>query len=241
MNTSTSKDNLKLSPDVKRGILKRALQIGITVILMGLILFLTAGRLDWYWAWVYLAYYLLGVVINAIILMRRNPELIAERGEPKEGVKDWDRKLTLLSMPLWFLLMIVSGLDQRFAWTPQLPLVVHLTAFAIVILGNTLGAWAMITNAFFSTSVRIQDDRGHTVVSDGPYRFVRHPGYTGFALGNFALPVMLSSLWGLIPATLLTALTVLRTALEDRTLQEELPGYREYVSRVRFRLLPGIW
>ncbi|NIS83102.1 MAG: isoprenylcysteine carboxylmethyltransferase family protein [Anaerolineales bacterium] len=241
MNTSSTERNQMLSPDVKRGILKRAVQIGTTLTLMGLILFLTAGRLDWNWAWFYLAYYLLGVVINAIFLMRKSPDLIAERGEPKEGVKDWDRKLTLLSIPLWFLLMVIPGLDERFAWTPQLPLAMHVTAFAVVILGNTLGAWAMITNAFFSTSVRIQDDRGQTVVSDGPYRFVRHPGYTGFGLGNLALPVMLGSLWGLIPAILLNVLTIVRTTLEDRTLHEELPGYREYASRVRFRLLPGIW
>jgi protein-S-isoprenylcysteine O-methyltransferase Ste14 len=107
--------------------------------------------------------------------------------------------------------------------------------------GMLLVSWAMASNKFFSTTVRIQDDRGQTVTSSGPYRLVRHPGYVGFLVSNLATPLLLGSLWALIPAVVLEALVVVRTALEDRTLQAELGGYRDYARRVRYRLLPGVW
>jgi len=99
----------------------------------------------------------------------------------------------------------------------------------------------MLANRFFSGVVRIQNERGHSVVSDGPYRWVRHPGYAGGFIGDLALPLLLGSAWAFIPAALTAGAVVLRTALEDRTLQAELPGYREYAQRTRFRLLPGVW
>jgi protein-S-isoprenylcysteine O-methyltransferase Ste14 len=99
----------------------------------------------------------------------------------------------------------------------------------------------MVSNKFFSTSVRIQMERDHTVASGGPYRYVRHPGYVGYIVSGFAAPLALGSLWALIPAAITLCLLVVRTALEDRTLQDELDGYREYAARVRYRLLPGVW
>jgi protein-S-isoprenylcysteine O-methyltransferase Ste14 len=136
---------------------------------------------------------------------------------------------------------ILAGLDVRYGWTAQMPLTIQVIALVVSALGYALGTWAMVTNAYFSMIVRIQEDRDHAVVSDGPYRYVRHPGYTGTTTFELATPIMLGSLWALLPGVLAAALTVVRTALEDRTLQEELDGYRDYAQRVRYRLLPSIW
>jgi protein-S-isoprenylcysteine O-methyltransferase Ste14 len=136
---------------------------------------------------------------------------------------------------------ILAGLDVRFEWTAQMPLTLQIAALVIAALGYALGTWAMAANAFFSKVVRIQEDRGHAVATGGPYRYVRHPGYTGTIASELATPIMLGSLWALIPGGLAALLFVIRTALEDRTLHEELDGYRDYARRVRYRLLPGIW
>ena len=132
---------------------------------------------------------------------------------------------------------IVIGLDRRWQWSPPL----QLTALIVVASGMAFAIWAFVANQFFSAVVRIQKDRGHAVVTSGPYRFVRHPGYAGGALSYVAAPVMLGTLWALIPAAPLIAALVVRTALEDRTLRDELAGYAEYTQKVCYRLVPGIW
>jgi protein-S-isoprenylcysteine O-methyltransferase Ste14 len=111
----------------------------------------------------------------------------------------------------------------------------------VMIAGYSFSSWALIVNRFFSGTVRIQTERGHHVVTDGPYRIVRHPGYAGGLLGFVMIPFLLDSLWALIPTFLLTVVLVVRTALEDATLQKELPGYAEYAQRTRYRLIPGVW
>ena len=118
---------------------------------------------------------------------------------------------------------------------------VYVAAYVVLVVAYGLVLWAMWTNRFFSSVVRIQTDRGHHVVHDGPYRFVRHPGYVGAILLGLASAVALGSLWALIPAGLMAMAVIVRTALEDATLKRELPGYAEYASRVRYRLLPGVW
>jgi protein-S-isoprenylcysteine O-methyltransferase Ste14 len=132
-------------------------------------------------------------------------------------------------------------LDFRFEWSPPLPLAVHVVSLAVILLGYAFSTWAMIANRFFSGTVRIQTERGHTTVTDGPYRIVRHPGYAGAVIAYLVTPFALGTLWALVPTGLTVILYVVRTALEDRTLQEELPGYAEYAKKTRFRLVPGIW
>jgi protein-S-isoprenylcysteine O-methyltransferase Ste14 len=192
--------------------------------------------------WAMVGIYALWVGANALFLIPRNPELLAERAKRhKEGMKTWD-KLVLSVVGLATLAKyIIAGLDVRYGWTAQMPLTIQIVALVISALGYALGTWAMATNAYFSMVVRIQEDRGHAVVSDGPYRYVRHPGYTGTTAFELATPIMLGSLWALIPGVLAAVLTIARTALEDQTLQKELDGYRDYAQRVRYRLLPGIW
>lgn len=228
-------------PDLTRGILKRGRQILFTLLLIGGLLFISAGTLDWPMAWVYLGVYVTGVVITSIALLRTNPGLIAERAERRPDTKKWDKTVTTLATPLFLAIYIVCGLDKRFGWTPPLPPAVQLAALFVYLLGSALAMWAMVSNAYFATTVRIQEERGHQVVTSGPYGFVRHPGYSGWGLGFLVTPPLLGSLWGLIPAVLNCLSFVIRTALEDRTLQEELAGYRDYARRVRYRLIPGIW
>jgi protein-S-isoprenylcysteine O-methyltransferase Ste14 len=135
----------------------------------------------------------------------------------------------------------VAGMDVRFGWTVPLPLALQLAAMGVAALGYALMTWALAVNAFFSKVVRIQEDRGQRVVTRGPYRLVRHPGYVGTIAFELATPIMLGSLWALIPGVLAASLTVVRTVLEDRTLQQELDGYQEYARHVPHRLLPGVW
>lgn len=223
------------------GIATRAGTVAFFIILQGVILFLAAGRLSWTWAWVYLGICLVSVVINGVIMLRTNPETIAERGQP-EATQDWDKVIGgLWALLLYLVLPLVAGLDVRFDWTQELSAAWNLAGALVLAAGLGLGGWAMIANTYFSTAVRIQSDRGQTVCRSGPYRFVRHPGYLGFVLQSLGTPLLLGSWWALLPGLLAVVLIVVRTTLEDRFLQDELPGYREYVGQVRYRLVPGVW
>jgi protein-S-isoprenylcysteine O-methyltransferase Ste14 len=216
----------------------------LLVVVLSAVLFIAAGTLAWPMGWAYVVLTATVTFGSRILLLRRHPDLIAERARSleAEGAKSWDKvivQLVAIVGPL--LMLIVAGLDVRFGWRPEIPLWAQIIGFVALALGALLSTWAMLVNRFFSGVVRIQTERGHTVVSDGPYRFVRHPGYAGGIVAGLAGPLALSSVWALIPSTLTTLLIVLRTALEDRTLREELPGYKDYAQRVRYRLLPGVW
>jgi protein-S-isoprenylcysteine O-methyltransferase Ste14 len=213
------------------------------IALPAVILFGSSGRLDWGMAWVYVGLTTAFSLGSRIIMQRKTPELIAERGQAfdKEDTEPWDNVLMPLGIIVAIVMLIVAGLDKRFEWSPNLPLLLHITAFIITVLGYSFGTWATLVNRFFSAVVRIQRDRGHTVVSSGPYRLIRHPAYAGTVVTSLATPLLLGSLWALIPAALAVCLLIIRTALEDRTLREELEGYHDYAARVRYRLLPGVW
>ena len=241
MNTKREAPTDKNRPGVAAGIASRAGTVAFFIVLQGVILFLTAGRLDWTWAWVYLGICLVTVAINGAIMLRTSPETVAERGRPQDTA-GWDKIIGgLWGIVLYVVLPLTAGLDMRFAWTRELSVVWNLGGALVLAAGLGLGAWAMITNAYFSTAVRIQSDRGQTVCRTGPYRFVRHPGYVGFVLQSLSTSFLLGSLWALIPGILATALIVTRTALEDRFLQAELPGYQDYARQVRHRLVPSVW
>ena len=241
MNANVTHDEQRLEPDVKAGIVKRVVQVFILIVVQAAILFLLSWRLDWVWAWVYIGFYLMAVLINAAIMMRYSPETIAERAEAR-GMKDWDKIVGGLFGVMYFVFIpLIAGLDIRFGWTGQILFGLHITGAVAFALGFALFSWAMVSNAYFSTVVRIQEDRGHTVCTTGPYQFVRHPGYVGAMIHSLTVPLVLGSLWALIPGGLAALLMIVRTALEDTTLQEELDGYKDYAQRVRYRLLPGVW
>jgi protein-S-isoprenylcysteine O-methyltransferase Ste14 len=241
MNTKPEMPITEKRPSVAAGIAARVGTVAFFIVLQAGILFLAAGRLNWTWAWVYLGICLVSVAINGTIMLRTSPETIAERGRPQE-TRDWDKVIGgLWALVLYLVLPLVAGLDVRFGWTRELGAAWNLAGAAVLAVGLGLGGWAMIANAYFSTAVRIQSDRGQTVCRTGPYRFVRHPGYVGFTLQSLGTPLLLGSLWALIPGITAAALMVIRTSFEDRMLQTELPGYRDYARQVRFRLVPGVW
>lgn len=217
---------------------KRLLQVLFQIVLFAVLLFVSAGRLTWTWAWIYLGTFILIVTVNAFFLPK---DLIEERGKTKENVKKWDRVIMTINIIPALGLLVVAGLDYRFGWSPLLVGWIPVVSLVLMFLGNALFSWAMISNHYFSTAVRIQIDRNHQVATGGPYNYMRHPGYVGFIIINLATPLVLGSLWALIPGAIMAVLFIIRTALEDITLLKELEGYKEYAEKVKYRLIPGIW
>ena len=227
---------------LSRGILRWSLKALVFLLLSGSAIFLSAGKLDWREGQVFLGLLVFIQLLNLAVLAVVDPDLLLERSDVQEGTKPWDRVLVRIVALLGPLVTIVAaGLDERWSWSPPFPTWLWLLGIGLALLGSVLGLWAMTTNHFFSGTVRIQSERGHHVVSSGPYRFVRHPGYAGGLLFDLAAPLALASWWALLPAVITVAFLGLRTWLEDQTLLNELDGYRGYAQRVRFRLLPGIW
>jgi protein-S-isoprenylcysteine O-methyltransferase Ste14 len=228
-----------MDESTKQGIIKTFSGLLISTIIFALVLFAGSGRLDWTMAWVYIAVMVIGAVASPFIL---DAGLLAERSRVEEGTKKWDIYLASFMGRLGPLLTILTAaLDKRFQWSPPLPAYLDLIFALVAVLAYSLVLWALAVNKFFAPVVRIQSERGHTVITDGPYRFVRHPGYAGSILFIIATTIMLGSLWALIPAGLTVIVTVVRTGLEDRTLQSELFGYAEYATKVRYRLIPAVW
>ncbi len=214
------------------------------ILLYPIVLFSNAGTVRWGIAWAYLGFSTLMTLLSRLLIFRKNPDLLHERGSAQMAtdVKNWDRKLVPIAAiygPL--VAIILAGLDYRFGWTNAIPLWVQVAALGVGALGYAFSVWAMLENRFFSSMVRIQTERGHTVCKTGPYKFVRHPGYMGGMLWYLVTPLVLNALWAFIPTLMALIASVVRTALEDKTLRAELPGYEEYAQETRYRLLPGVW
>jgi protein-S-isoprenylcysteine O-methyltransferase Ste14 len=215
------------------------LAVAAVVVLAGLV-FVLARRLDWTLGWIYVGLMAAGLAINLVCLLRWNPELIARRMWFGEGTKRWDVVWSVLASPLAIAVFVVAWLEAR-EGVGSAPGVAWLVGMALLAPSWALIVWSMAVNPFFEKTVRIQTDRGHRVIDSGPYARVRHPGYVGFSGWLLSTPLLLGSAWAAIPAVLFLVGLVIRTALEDRMLQAELPGYSEYAARVRFRLIPGLW
>lgn len=201
----------------------------------------SAGELTYWPAWVYAGTGLLMSILTRLVL-RRNPDLMAERARPGPGAKAWDKKLLGLGFLATLALLVVAGLDAgRYHWEPSLSWPWALAGWLLSLVGMGLFLIALHENRFFSSVVRIQSDRGHAVCSSGPYGVIRHPGNAGMILGTLGLPLLLMSAWSAIPALLFVASMIVRTALEDAALASELGGYRDYQRTARYRLLPGLW
>jgi protein-S-isoprenylcysteine O-methyltransferase Ste14 len=226
---------------MSKGIIRYSLREIIGIVFMGVALFWSAGRFDWWPAWAAIAVMSAWILATAIVIIRINPDLLAERLGPRKGAKPWDITIMSLLGLLQLARYIVAGLDQRYGWTGDFPFVAQVISLAVCALGYAQVVWATASNAYFSQIVRIQSERGHKVVAGGPYRFLRHPAYLGAILFELAIPVLLASWWALIPSGINALLLVLRTALEDRAMKTELTGYIDYACKVRYRLLPGIW
>jgi protein-S-isoprenylcysteine O-methyltransferase Ste14 len=219
-----------------------ALYLGGLALVFGVLLFVPAGRLDWARGWVYVGLMTGYLSVNWACLARWNPELIARRMRFGQGTKTWDKVWSVLYAPVMMAIYVAAGLEARGgAPDGSTDVADWLLGLAIFAPGAGILTWSMVVNPFFEKTVRIQTDRDHRVVDTGPYAFVRHPGYVGFLGLILSAPLLLGSAWAWGPTALSVAGLVARTALEDRTLQEELPGYAEYAARVRFRLVPGVW
>ncbi len=205
-------------------------------------IFGAAGTLDWGRGWVYVALNGAGMAAVGIILRRFNPELLEARMQwRRKDTKPFDRIFMAVYAPLAYLQNVVAGVDAvRYGWS-SVPVGWAYAGVALLFLGYFLVARVMAVNQHAETTVRIQKDRGHTVVSTGPYRWVRHPMYVGMMLMHLGAPLILGSLWALALTGLIIPLVIWRTALEDRTLQRELEGYREYASKTPYRLVPNLW
>ena len=220
------------------------IRLVVVYLFIPLLLLVCGGEIGWWQAWGYSLLIMAAGPGGRILAERRHPGLMAERQnrESVQSAKPWDKVLApLMAVSVGFPLVIVAGLDHRFAWSPAFPLWVTVLGFLLIALGYAFAVWALVENRFFSSVVRIQVDRGHLVCDTGPYRIVRHPGYAGNMLALPGIVLALSSTWTIIPAVMALIIAVIRTQLEDQTLQDELPGYRDYAQRVRYRLFPGIY
>ena len=219
----------------------RAIAVTVALLLLlGGCIFGAAGQLSWAMAWAVLGVY---AISKAAAFAFVNPELIRERAAPGPGVDRGDVMLATIGyLGLYPGTFVAAGLDAvRFGPAIPIPQSIQVMALLVFALGYGFAFWAVCSNPFFATFVRIQDDRDHSVVSSGPYALVRHPGYASALFAHLALPFALGSMWALVPAVVGTIFFVARTSREDRTLRDCLVGYREYQTRVRWRLLPGVW
>jgi len=215
-----------------------------TVILMGVVLFLSAGTLQWWEGWVYMATSIVMLLGSRYLLIKKFPEVAAERMDAgqKEDTKPWDKVIVpLVAIYLPMAVWVTAGLEKRFGVNIGLSVWVQIIAFALVVAGSVFSNWAMFHNRFFSSHVRIQKDRGHTVVRDGPYAIVRHPGYAGGLIHFIATPLAFNAIWTWIPSLMLIGLYVVRIIKEEETLTAELPGYADYKNEVKYRMIPGVW
>jgi len=232
-----------MTTETKRINPKLIVQLMIVLVIVPLMPMIVSGAWSWWQAWAYAILCILGFIISRILASRRHPGLLIERSNSfgKQDAKPWDKVLAPTVAFGSILPLIIVGLDKLFGWTTPFGATASVISLIVVVLGYMGGSWALIENRFFSGVVRIQTDRDHHVITTGPYSIVRHPGYASSIWTYLATPILLDSFWALIPTLLLIGALILRTSLEDRTLQAELPGYTEYAKKTRYRLLPGIW
>ncbi len=233
---TTQKREGSLNDDGRR----RLMQVFGMVIIYALCLFIPAGSLRWWNAWAYLGLFVGAILTGGLYVARHRPAAVNERGRASANTKSFDRLFGRLTIPLVLGAFVVAGLDFRFGWSDVL-LGLQIAGLIGLLPSLIMPYWVMWVNAYAATTVRVETDRGQRVISDGPYRLVRHPMYTATITGYGFTPLALGSWWMAVPCALLILLFIWRTANEDRTLQQELPGYREYARQTRYRLVPGIW
>jgi len=213
----------------------------ISSLLFSIVLFISAGRIDYLQGWIYLFTSFTTTLMN-VLAIKANPELMSERTNPGEGIKPWDKMLLGISLLVFVATMILAGLDSgRYQLSTHVPWSVVALGMFFMISGQTIFLVARKENKFFSTVMRIQKERGHTVCESGIYRVIRHPGYLGTIISTIGIPLILCSLWSIIPIFVSIVLLCIRTILEDNTLKIELDGYTEYIKKTPYRLIPWIW
>jgi len=213
----------------------------VGVLLFAGLVFLGAWKAAYWQGFLYLVLALVGVTLSHV-LVPAGSTITVDRAREIQAGRDWDRRLLGAYFLVNIVTFLVAGMDSgRFRWTPDIPVGVTVAGAVLMLVGQVLFALAKRENAFFSSTVRIQAERGHQVCDTGLYRVVRHPGYLGMLTSLLAFPLVMNSYWAFVPAGIGAALLVVRTVLEDRFLVEELPGYTDYANKTRSRLLPGLF
>lgn len=231
-----------MSPEIKSGVQRWVARELFATVFVGVILFGAAGTARWPAGWVMVAVYLVWITANMVLIIPRNPELLAERAKRQvEGTPSWDMWILAGYGLMVLVKYFVAAFDFRWGWSAEVGLWVQGVGLVLAAVGYGLVTWSMVANAFFATEVRLQPDRGQTVISDGPYRLVRHPGYLGAILFELGTPLLLGSWWALLPGVVSAALMILRTKWEDDMLRAELEGYEAFTKETKRRLVSGVW
>ena len=229
--------------ELRRVLITQIVVICLMLILQMTIFFISAGHINLLRPWIFFGASFAQFIAGTVVQYKLNPELLVQRLKRKrEGSKRWDEILMRVSnLMLLIGVPVIAGLDiGRFQWS-NLEVKFAVLGFALFIISAIFINWAMIVNRHFETTVRIQKDRDHKVISNGPYKIVRHPGYLGGILFALSIPLIVGSLFALIPTGIYVILFMIRTSLEDKTLHKELDGYHEYAKKVKYKVLPGIW
>jgi protein-S-isoprenylcysteine O-methyltransferase Ste14 len=223
-------------------LLKMLAGILVSWLLIAVLVFAGAGRLDWELGWLFVALWGLLKLVFILLLRWHDPALLVERATRHENTQSYDRWIVPVYFVFCFVTILVAGIDGgRFRWSGEMPVALILISYVIYLFGNGLASWAVSANPFFSSESRLQADRNQKVTRQGPYRFVRHPAYFAAILLWLVTGLLMASWYALIPGLLAALMMFLRTVYEDRMLHAELPGYAEYAQQVRYRLCPGIW
>ena len=209
-------------------------------VIMAFILVLTSGTWTWINIWIYAALASLTSVLVYIFVVRVNPSLYNERGNPNENTKKWDLILMRIISLFSFSSIIIAGLDKKNSWS-SMGVGWIIPGGILIILSGVLATWAMAENSYFSSVIRIQDDRGQIVISSGPYQNIRHPGYLSGIIFFLGTPMVLDSVYGFIPFMCISVGFVIRIIFEEKMLIAELDGYQEYTQKVKYRLIQGLW
>ena len=235
---NTERKNHKTDIPVKSVILML-----VFIVVIPILPLLISWHWNWWEAWVYAGINIIGFAISRMLAARRNPDILAERAKflQHEDAKPFDKILSPLVGLGGGLIPITAGFDELFGWSGEFNLTVKMISLALILAGYMLGSYALIANRYFSGMVRIQTDRDHHVITGGPYRWIRHPGYSGALLSYILTPFLLDSWWIFVPVVFLIVTLFIRTYLEDKTLQNELDGYAEYAKSVKYRLIPCVW
>ena len=224
-------------------LVKGVLTVTVFLLIVGGILFSSYGSFNWWEAWLLLGLWALYFLLMLTVVRKINPGVVEERAESLEKFgQRWDKIIIAIYQVTTLTLNIIAGLDVgRFGWTGGVPAWVKWGAFPFVLFVYVFPLWAVISNPYASGAVRIQDERDHQVSTGGPYKWVRHPMYLGTVVYGIVFPLFLESYWALIPGLIVVVLFIIRTALEDRYLHDNLPGYPEFAEKTRYRLFPGVW
>ena len=227
--------------EVQRAALRRSLvALIISLGVMEVLLFVPAGTLRWARGWIFGIAFAAASLIMVAAIWRLNPEIFVARSRVQPGTKTLDYLFITIILGGLIFILPVAGLDFRFGWAQTPGWVVGL-GYVLFALSFAGAAWPVAVNRYFEPGIRVQADRGQTVVDTGPYAIVRHPGYVSAAVLAISMALCLGSWWALVPALVAVIGLVPRTLFEERVLTAELPGYRAYKDDVKYRWVPGVW